>query len=254
MKIIAYTLSEAAATMPIIPARRSREWMDQLPEGFANRCLPLRIANESGWWILNNADFSAAYHGGAAQKDLEVTYDNGYTGPRLAASHFGSGILTFKLPYIFRTPPGYNLHVRGPANWPKYGTQALEGIVETDWSYQTFTMNWQMTSPTGEDVFFEKGEPICQVAPLRRGELESWETALGTIEDDPDLRERYLAWSGSRSSFLTGLKNREEEALARKWQKDYFQGRTAETSDAPRFLEHQTKLHLRPFFGIEPPA
>jgi hypothetical protein len=36
-----------------------------------------------------------------------------------AISHFGSGILTWNVPYLFRTPPGYNLLVRGPANWPK---------------------------------------------------------------------------------------------------------------------------------------
>src|SRR3712207_8402233 len=40
-----------------------------------------------------------------------------------ARSHFGSGILTWNLPFLFRTPPGYNLHVRGPANWDRKSTR-----------------------------------------------------------------------------------------------------------------------------------
>jgi Family of unknown function (DUF6065) len=34
-------------------------------------------------------------------------------------SHFGDGIRTWHLPMLFRTPPGYKLLVRGPANYPK---------------------------------------------------------------------------------------------------------------------------------------
>lgn len=49
-------------------------------------------------------------------------------------SHFGAGVVTFTVPYLFRTPPSYNLHVRGPTNMPKDGIYPLEGIVETDWS------------------------------------------------------------------------------------------------------------------------
>ena len=43
----------------------------------------------------------------------------------LAESLFGHGILTWTLPYLFRTPPGYNLLARGPANWPKDGSAHL---------------------------------------------------------------------------------------------------------------------------------
>ena len=46
-------------------------------------------------------------------------------------SHFGEAVLTFSLPYLFRTPRGVNLWVKGPSNWIKDGIQPLEGIVET---------------------------------------------------------------------------------------------------------------------------
>jgi uncharacterized protein DUF6065 len=76
-----------------------------------------------------------------------------------ASSHFGSRILAFNLPFRFRTPLGYNLQVRGLASWPKDGAYPLEGILETDWTVSTFTMNWKLTRAE-LPVAFEAGEPI----------------------------------------------------------------------------------------------
>ena len=63
-----------------------------------------------------------------------IAPDKRDAGQLLPASHFGDGILTWHLPILFRTPPGYNLLVRGPANYPKDAVSPLEGIVETDWA------------------------------------------------------------------------------------------------------------------------
>ena len=77
----------------------------------------------------------------------------------MVQSHFGEGVITWNIPFLFRTSPGYNLLVRGPSNWIKDGVQALEGIVETDWAVQTFTMDWKFTRPR-RWVRFEADEPI----------------------------------------------------------------------------------------------
>ena len=37
--------------------------------------------------------------------------------------------------------------VQGPINRPKDGIAALPGIIETDWSPYSFTMNWMFTRP-----------------------------------------------------------------------------------------------------------
>ena len=63
------------------------------------------------------------------------------------ASHFGCGIITFKIPYLFRAPQGYNLLARGPANLFKDGISPLEGLIEVDWAVSPFTMNWKVTRP-----------------------------------------------------------------------------------------------------------
>lgn len=118
--------------------------MDATVERFANRCLPMLIANQAGWMLLSSHTLLATWNGGDHPSHLSVEYLSG-SAPFPASSHFGYGILTWRLPYLFRTPPGYNLLVRGPSNRPKAEIYALEGIVETDWAVATFTMNWKMT-------------------------------------------------------------------------------------------------------------
>ncbi len=235
---------------PIVPATKLRTWMDATDERFAYRCLPLLIANQAGWFILNEHAFEAIWDGTAALSAIRIR-SVGPLGPTRAVSHFGSGVLTFHIPYVFRTPPGYNLLVRGPANWPKDGIQALEGLVETDWAAATFTMNWKFTRAR-RWVRFEAGEPICLVVPQRRGELETFDPAVRDLAENPDLEAAHRAWSASRSRFLAGLRTREPEAVAIKWQKDYFQGRAPDGTRAAG--QHQTVLKLKPFTTATPPG
>jgi hypothetical protein len=105
--------------------------------------------------------------------------------------------LTWHLPLLFRTPPGYNLLVRGPANYPKDAVYPLEGIVETDWASSTFSMNWKFTR-NHMPVRFEVDEPICLIVPQRRAELEEFAPELRHIESDEDLRRKYEFFLRSR--------------------------------------------------------
>lgn len=233
--------------MPLIPAPAHRDWMAATNQHFANRCLPLLIANQSGWFLLNPYPFQAVWNGGALIDDLVITPLETAVGPAAmpVSSHFGYGILTWSLPYLFRTPPGWNLWARGPANLPKDGIQALEGVIETDWSIATFTMNWKMTRP-GLAVTFEAGEPICQVSPQRRGEIEAFHPYSLPVSGDPELQRRYDDWLHGRNEFNETLKIPDSPAIRRGWQKDYFLGRTP---DGLRAAKHQTRLALRPFPG-----
>lgn len=240
MNLTAYRVHDT--DMSLVPAGRSREWMDALPERYANRCLPLRMANEAGWWLLNSESFEVRWNGGQHQSCLLVDYGKGGGfhpfGP--AGSHFGGGILTFSIPYLFRTADDYNLLVRGPANMPKVGASPLEGLVETDWAPYTATMNWQITA-INEPVYFEAGEPIAQIVPQRRGELEEFEPECKRISKNWKLRAEYQAWTQGRDAFLKQLRASDPDAKKRGWQKDYFQGRGAGAA------EHQTKLQLTEF-------
>jgi hypothetical protein len=161
----------------------------------------------------------------------------------IAQSHFGSGVVTWHIPYLFRTPPGYNLLVRGPANWPLDGASPLEGIVEADWAVATFTMNWKLTRPS-QPVVFPAGFPVAMVVPQRRHDLESFRPVTRPIERDPELEREYRRWAEDRRRFNEELRDPGSAAVQRRWQKDYFQG----TPPAgPKIPEHQVKLNLRPF-------
>lgn len=240
--LVAYRLDEGAE-LPLMTAPQRRVWMDALPEQFANRCLPLLIANQSGWLILNTYRAAVTWNGGGELADIAVVYDKGVRPHYPVLSHFGGGIVTWSLPYLFETPPGWSLHVRGPANCPKDGAYPLEGLVETDWGRATFTMNWHLTRP-GETVVFEVDEPICQVVPVRREDIEHVRPTLRYMSDVPEIAAEANAWSEDRRKFLDELKVPGSEAQKRGWQKDYFQGRDMAGNRHP---QHRTRLHVRDF-------
>ena len=223
--------------VPIVPAGRTRPWIEQTTQRFAARCLPLLIANQAGWWVLNPRAFTARWDGSNALDGIQITPGQG-DGRVIAESHFGHGILTFRIPWLFRTPPGWNLMVTGPLNAPKDGLAALTGIVETDWAVATFTMNWQVTRP-GREIEFAAGEPICQIIPIQTGTLSEF---VPQISDD--IPDGYPAWKESRAAFLADQRAHIEFG----WQKHYVRGTSPAGFDAPDG-QHRTTLHVRPFAG-----
>jgi len=48
-ELLAYRLTPKTADEDLWPAPSTRVWMERSPNKFANRCLPLLIANQSGW-------------------------------------------------------------------------------------------------------------------------------------------------------------------------------------------------------------
>lgn len=223
--LTAYQIGVMSA--PIEPAPALRPWMGTA----AKRCLPLVIANQAGWFILNTSALRATWDGGLGTKALKVEYRD-TDAYHVASSHFGDGIVTFHIPYLFKTSLGYNLLVRGPANSPKDGVSPLEGLVETDWANATFTMNWKLTRPGS--VSFDVGEPICMIVPQQKGDLEGFDVAVLPLADAPDVEQEYKDWAESREAFLEELPIPGSGAAQMGWQKDYFEGA-------------QKKLTLNPF-------
>jgi hypothetical protein len=229
--------------MPIVAASTKREWMEATSKRYANRCLPLLIANQYGWVIHNTHFIRVTWDGRPDVDGISVHYkDHPHGLPCPASSHFGHGVLTFTLNYLFRTPPGFNLWVRGPTNWPKDGIMPLDGIVESDWSVAPFTMNWKLTR-AGIAIDFQPGEPICMIVPIRRGEIESFEPELRQISDEPELNEMYTKWANSRAQFLSQLKDPNSLAAGEEWQKDYMHG----FGPGIKASQHQVKIVLKPF-------
>jgi hypothetical protein len=232
----------------ITPASISRAWMSEMTElrkGWPNRCLPMLIANQSGWELRNRCGFTATWSGQQGDVDVVIRPDKRDTGQFLPSSHFGNGILTWHLPLLFRTPPGYNLLVRGPANYPKDAVCPLEGVVETDWASASFSMSWKFTRKL-MPVRFEIDEPICLIVPQRRAELEEFAPELRSIESDEELQrqnELFLRERGEADRFETAA--RVAAGQQPEWHSDYTRGRHRDGE--PGAPDHQTRRHLRSF-------
>ncbi|HET9769206.1 MAG TPA: DUF6065 family protein [Thermoanaerobaculia bacterium] len=240
MILTAYRTSDPA--MAIVPAPASRAWMDATPSAFANRCLPLRLANEAGWFLLNPEPVEVRWNGGPNQEDLVALGADG-AASRTALSHFGEGIVTWSIPYLFRTPAGFNLLARGPANWFIDGALALEGLIEADWSVAPFTMNWKLTRPHA-CVRFAAGDPICMIVPQRRRELEGFAPRIQPLAAEPALEGDYERWCASRERFLAALEGPPEGRPRTEWERHYFRGVDVDGRSA---TDHQVRLRLAPF-------
>ena len=233
------------AWAPLIrPAPATRAWMDATPDSFAYRCLPLNIANAHGWEVLSPCAFDAMWDGGAGVESVTVKLPAGIDPNRAPVSLFGQGVLTFHVEAIFRTPQGWNLWVGGSPNRMKDAIAPLTGVIETDWSPFTFTMNWRFTRAR-HWVHFDAFEPFCFLFPLQRAAVESFEPAFAPLSTDPKTEERFLAWSAARDAFHDKMKHESPQAPADRWQKHYYRG--VDVTGEIQAADHRAKLRLKPF-------
>jgi hypothetical protein len=223
----------------IRPAPSTRPWMDATPSSYAYRCLPLNIANAHGWEILNRVAFDATWNGSPHQNGVSI---DGPDTPLKPVALFGSGVLTFHVFGLFRTSPGWNLWVSGSPNHFKDGISALTGLIETDWSPYSFTMNWKFTRPGR--VRFEVDEPICFFFPVERDVLNKIEPKSAPLASNPTLRDEFKHWSSVTDEFHQNIKTRPPSEAKDQWQKRYYRGLDMKGCPA---ANHQAKLRLNPF-------
>jgi hypothetical protein len=229
-----------------------RDWMDRTPNKFAYRCLPLTMANQTGMWVFQPVGFTAVWNGHWQPGNVQFIYDSD---PGLWSQwindQFGEGIITWNVPFLFRTQPaGTRLLVTGPTNYFKHGIQPLTAIVESDWIYMSFTMNWKITS-SKLPIRFDVGEPLLQVIPLASNVFADIERARVTymhVTQDPPVLEAYKKWRESRLDMVEQKKARVGDPRA--WQKDYFAGRDILGSQT--ISGHKTKITFPPVDNRKP--
>ena len=220
MDVTLYNLHEGSKD--IFKIERSdykREWMDGYGHSFAYRCLPLKIANEAGWVIRSPIDFELEYitdNDPLKSVRVEIS-ENDKMYRSYITSHFGRGVVTFSLPYIFRTPKPWCVWARGYPNYYKKNISFLEGIIETYWLHSTFTYNIRLVEKN-EIVKFSKGDPLLFLTLVNINELDHSTIINDSIDDNLPLKEAYQQWNKSRSEFNKNLTNPLD------WQKDYFRG------------------------------
>lgn len=228
----------------IVPGRPQRAWMDAFQDRHAYRCLPMTMANSTGWEILCPVGFTAEWNGGVNQSDITITPDHPFPDfDDVVKSHFSQGVLTFHPGYLFRTPEGWSMWAGGPPNHVKDGIAPLAGLVETEWLPFPFTMNWIFTRPGR--IRFVKNEPFCFITLVQDRVLESVEIVQKSLDRHPDLRGQYEAWRARREDFNTKLFRRDPETVKEAWQRYYFKGEMpVETNFSPK--AHVNKRRLKP--------
>lgn len=244
LQMIAYQHDEDKG-WTIEPAGVRREWMDATTGKFAYRCLPLSMANQLGWVVRAPGTFSAEWTGKPGMDALKLKFtDSPPHYQKQVASNFGHGIISFVLPWIFRTPPGVETLVRGPSNYWINGAHPLEGLVETDWISATVSMNYQVTVRNRE-VWFRKGEPLCMLVPMRLELIEEMQPVRRDIQMNPQLYKEALEWNQKRGATIkTNLDRSIKEGpdVKKVFELDYTRGQTAGGRTAEH---HRTNLKLK---------
>lgn len=235
----------------LVPGRPDRDWMDAFAARHPYRCLPLSMANTTGWDLLCPFGFEAEWDGGLGADSIRFFPDaDAELFEHFAVSHFTHGVLTFHVGWLFRTPPGWALRCSGSPNRFKHGIAPLEGLVETDWLPYPFTMNWRFTAPGR--VRFEKDEPFCFIQPVPHRLIEAFEPVGTPLETDSDLGRQYEAWKEVRTDFNNRLADGDPEALKQAWQRYYFRGEYPDPA-APRPEAHVNKRRLAALPDIPAP-
>ena len=164
-------------------SRLKRDWMDATYNKHAYQCLPLTVANVTGWELI-------------LQQDVVVQWDGGNSVPKiLEGEKFGGrslaipsiiGMMSFTTGWAFNTEDGYSTWISGSPNYFIDGAVPLTASIPSYWWPDEFNMNWQITK-VGEPVLFPEGMPIMHFTIYPNTLLESTEIVVENLWDKPDL-------------------------------------------------------------------
>jgi Family of unknown function (DUF6065) len=179
----------------IRPCTVHRDWMGETPQKFIYKCMPLAAANTMGWELFNPVDADVFWNGSDMNTDIQVSTLK--PDPFAPKSHFGCGMVTWYLPFLFRTSPELGLIATGPSNHGRDDAIALDAFIRTDWLPFPFTMSWRLTR-RNETVHFSGGEPICRIIPFPIAMLDETTLEITALEDDPGFLSEVNAWGSKR--------------------------------------------------------
>ena len=91
MQLDCYKIHEISPQ--IVPGKGQRDWMDAFPDRHPYRCLPLTMANSTGWEILCPFDVEIVWDGGPMENAILLESKEHPDGVNsFADSHFRRGL------------------------------------------------------------------------------------------------------------------------------------------------------------------
>lgn len=239
--LLAYRREGKVAWVDLAPAEDRREWMDQHTAQWAYRCLPLRIANQSGFQVVLRTPVTARWDGRDYRPGSVVVEE----GAGAADCHFPGAILTFEVPFVLVTPPDVNLLVLPPLNTFVDGAHALSGMIETDWLHFTFTLNYKFTRPGR--VHFPAGTPLATLLPYPRDWLGAFALDVQPMRAaPPDVQADYAAYAAARKAARAGADDKDPTETLMLW---YYRGVNAQGELVPG---HQKSVPRCPVTHAQP--
>lgn len=231
-----YHLLPRGQRLNIEQAPVNRAWMDSTPGGYAYRCLPMTYASRHGWAVRAPYDIEVIWDGGNNEDSTKIICGR-YTehGAVFADNGTGNGILTFHINAVPRTPPEFNLWLMGGPNLVIPGASPLSGVVESDWTFASPTMNWKLTEPN-KLVTFKKGDPVFFFVPVHKTYLEFFEILHADIADEPEMLSRL----NEHAQWRQETEARGEAVFGKK----YMRGQNPDGSTPNWEHNHMTRLLL----------
>lgn len=215
-----------------------RQWMDETPNQYAYHCLPLKIANQIGWVLKNPTSFNATYVNDDFESSVKIEFDNLNDQEKYGfdiSSHFGNGIITFTLPFIFKTPEPWCIWARGLPNYYKDNVCFLEGIIETFWTHMSSTYNIKLIEKD-KKIRFEKDEPLAFFTITNLKEIDESTIIFKNPQENKKFSDDFKVWKDKRSEANNNYTRKEI------WQKHYKKGVHDQTLEKNK--DHKSKINL----------
>jgi len=181
-------------------------------------CGPMLHANKLGYWMTAPLDIDIMYKGnGEWEQRIHRDYHpteklvirnnlrpedkfRDQTRTRISFGDAEPCTVQMWTGCIFRTPPGWCMHIRNPINFPEAYQRPFhiqEGIIETDWMNYDIWVNVKFHR-VGEWASFRRNmwPPLAQFVPVRRSSYEGdWSRPSDKILT-PEDAECVEVWDG----------------------------------------------------------
>ncbi len=173
------------------PTRKGEAHKSQNEVGALRFCGPFVHAGSCGVWAYPPVDMDITYLGDG-QWDIEqlseytpldgIVIKNNlrtedkfrsiYRGGRISVGKVEPDLIQIWTGCIFRTPPGWGLHVRQPINFPEAYNRPYhiqEGIIESDWLWYDIWFNIRFHRANEKaELRRDMWPPLAQLVPVRK--------------------------------------------------------------------------------------